>query len=318
MTELNNSNRAARLSAMKLLRLILPVVLSSLLASLVSLPAFGAEVNTRQPATGNVESVSVIHTSFVPRVITNVIEVRVPTNIFITVYRTNQFEALRTNVLDVYRTNWVRTTRTNTIPVELTQTNLVTRYQTNVNVLTRTNFVTRFQTNVNTLTLTNWETVLVFKTNRFTQPVTNLVQVDLPSAGAATVATAEKNEPKGDTAAAVATQPPTTTDGFLLEVARTAKPLANGQAEISLKLKSVKDGTLNFSSQEWKVERTDNSVLLFGRGPEFKRELPLGTYKVEVKTRVTETSPIVRVRRSVEVTPDEVILLKAPGLANAR
>src|SRR6185436_8777130 len=99
------------------------------------------------------------------------------------------------------------------IPVELTLTNVVTLYQTNWNQLTR------YQTNVNTLTLTNWETVLVFKTNRFTQPVTNLVQVDLPATRTATFETKAKDAPKDDPATATVAS----TDGFLLEAARTAK-----------------------------------------------------------------------------------------------
>ena len=247
------------------------------------LPSFLAAALPVLAATGDRE-VNVIQTGFVPRIITNVIEMRVPTNIFVTVYRTNQFEVLRTNVFDVYRTN----------------------------------LITRYQTNVNTLTLTNWETVLVFKTNRFTQPITNLVQIEVPTSRPATVQSPDKNESKGTIANVTAVPAAAPTDGFLLEAARTAKPSANGQAEITLKLKSTDNETPTLHLQEWQVERTDRSVLLFGRGPEFKRELPLGTYKVEVKTRATESSPIVRVRRNFEVTRDEVILQKVPGLVNAR
>jgi hypothetical protein len=252
-----------------------------------------------QATPGSAQSVNVVQTSFVPRVITNVIEMRVPTNVFITVYRTNQFQVLRTNTFDVYRTNWVSTARTNIVPVVLTQTNLVTRYQTNVN----------------TLTLTNWETVLLFKTNRFTQLVTNLVQIDVPVARAATVATPHGDAPKENPAPAAPAPAPS--DGLVLEAVRTAKPSANGQAEISLKLKTAGKEPA-FLSQEWQVSRTDNSVLLFGRGPEFRRELPLGAYKVDMKARVTESSPLVRVRRNFEVTRDEVILRKPAGLVNAR
>ena len=280
----------------------------------VCFPGSGAEFNARPTSSGGGESVTVVQTSYVPRAITNVVEMRVPTNVFFTVYRTNQFEVLRTNVFDVYRTNLVRVARTNVVPVELMLTNVVTLYQTNWNHLTRTNLITRYQTNVNTLTLTNWETVLVFKTNRFTQPVTNLVQVDLPATRTATSETKDNNAPKEDPRTATVAS----TDGFLLEAERTAKPSANGQAEISLKLKSAGDKTPAFLSQEWQVGRTDNSVLLFGRGPEFKRELPLGTYKVDVKARATESSPLVRVRGTFEVTRDEVIVQKPAGLVNAR
>jgi hypothetical protein len=108
------------------------------------------------------------------------------------------------------------------------------------------------------------------------------------------------------------------TGGLILEATRTAKPSANGQAEISLKLKLAGNEAPTFLSQEWQVERTDRSVLLFGRGPEFKRELPLGTYKVEVKTRSTEDSPVVRVGGNFEVMRDEVIQQKPARLVNAR
>ena len=318
MTERNDSNDMARttalassagpipertrMNAMNILRRTLNVVFLSLLASLVSLPVFGVDANTHQAAPGGVQSVNIIQTSFVPRVITNIVEMRVPTNVFITVYRTNQFEARRTNVFDVYQTNWVRTTRTNVVPVELMQTNLITRYETNVN----------------TLTLTNWQTVLVFKTNRITQPITNLVQIDVPADQTASAPSAADVESKGDTATAIAAPTTVSTGGLILEATRTAKPSANGQAEISLKLKLAGNEAPTFLSQEWQVERTDRSVLLFGRGPEFKRELPLGTYKVEVKTRSAEDSPVVRVRGNFEVTRDEVIQQKPARLVNAR
>jgi hypothetical protein len=302
---LNGVSRSLRMDAVKLFRPTLILILT--LASITSLSAVGAESNARSSASGSAETVNVIQASFVPRVITNVIEVRVPTNVFINVYRTNQFAVSRTNVFDVYRTNWMTATLTNTIPVDLTRTNLVTRYQTNLHILTQTNWITRYQTNLNTLTLTNWETMLVFKTNWLTRPATNLVQIDLP---------AGNGEPKIDNA--VAAPVPASKDTLILEARRTAKPSANGQAEIALKLKSEGDETPTFVSQEWKVERADNSVLLFGRGAEFKREVPLGPYKVEVKVRSDENSSPIRVRGNFEVTRDDVIQSKPAGLVNAR
>ena len=174
--------KAARLS----FRVIRPVFVT-ICASFTSLPVFGAAPNPDPaPVPAGLETVEVLHTNWVPRVITNVIEVRMPTNYFVTEYRTNRFAELRTNVIDVYRTNWMTRMWTNTIAIEQTKTNLVTTYQTNLNTITltnwaaalvfktnwvtrpltnsivveqaQTNFVTRYQTNVNTLTLTNWET----------------------------------------------------------------------------------------------------------------------------------------------------------------
>ena len=311
------------MNATNILRRTLNLVFPSLLASLAGVPVFGTEFNTQSPP-GSLETVNVIQTSTFPRAITNVIEVWVPTNVFVNLYHTNQFVALRTNVFDVYRTNWVSRTLTNTIAVELRQTNLVTRYQTNLvtgyqtnlNTFTRTNLVTRYRTNVNTLSLTNWQSVLVFKTNWITQPVANLVQIEVPADQAATAPATADLESKGDNATAAPTT--ASTGGPILEARRTAKPLVNGQAEISLKLKSAGNETPTFLSQEWQVERSDRSVLLFGRGPEFRQEVPLGTYKVEVKTRSTEDSPLVRVRGNFEVLRDEVIQSKPAGLVNAR
>ena len=73
-----------------------------------------------------------------------------------------------------------------------------------------------------------------------------------------------------------------------------------------------------FVSHEWQVTRTDGSVLLFGKDAEFKRELPLGVYTVEVKARTSASSVPVRVRGSVEVTSDGVIQQKPAVVLSAR
>jgi hypothetical protein len=305
----------------------------TLLALLVSLPAFGAAPNPDPaPASTGLEMVEVFRTNWIPRVITNVIEIRIPTNNFINEYRTNRFVGWRTNVIDIYRTNWVTRTRTNTIAIEQTQTNLVTAYQTNLNFITltnwktalvyktnlatktvtnsvtveqtQTNLTTRYQTNVNTVTLTNWETVLVIKTNRVKQSVTNLVKVNLPAAPADVVKTPGGSESKVATSTASATLESRT--GWTVEAARTEKPPAGNQVEVQLKLKSADDAVSTFPLQEWRVERTDGSVLLFGQGQEFKRELPRGTYKVQVTARMDEDSPTVRVHANLEVTREGV------------
>ncbi len=323
----------------------------TLLALLVGLPAFAAAPN---PAPAGWETVDVLRTNWIPRVITNAIEIRMPTNIFITeyrtnrfvewrtnvvdVYRTNRFVEWQTNVIDVYRTNWATRTRTNTIAIEQTQTNLVIAYQTNLNIITltnwetalvfktnlatktltnsvmveqtRTNLTTRYQTNVNTLTLTNWETVLVIKTNRVKQSVAKLVEVNLPAAPADVVKAPGGAESKVATATASATLESGT--GWTVEAARTEKSPAGNQVEVQLKLKSAGIAVSTLSLQEWRVERTDGSVLLFGQGQEFKRELPLGTYKVQVTTRLAEGSPSELVRAYLEVTREGVSIKNIP------
>ena len=327
----------------------------ALLALLVSLPAFGAAPNPDPaPAPAGLETVDVLRTNWIPRVITNVIEIRMPMNNFITeyrtnrfmewrtniidVYRTNRFVEWRTNVIDVYRTNWVTRTRTNTIAIEQTQTNFITAYQTNLNIIiltnwetvlvfktnlatktltnsvmveqTRTNLITSYRTNVNTLTLTNWETVLVFKTNRVKQPAAKVVEVNLPAAPADMVKAPGSAETKVATATASATLESGTI--WTVEAFRTEKPPADNQVEVQLKLKSAGNAVSTLSSQEWRVERTDGSVLLFGQGQEFKRELPPGTYKVQVTARLAEGSPSELVSAYLEVTREGVSIKNIP------
>jgi hypothetical protein len=327
----------------------------TLVALLVSLPAFGAAPNPDPvPAPAGFEAVDVLRTNWIPRVITNVIEIRMPTNIFITeyrtnrfvewrtnvvdVYRTNRFVEWRTNVIDVYRTNWVTRTRTNMIAIEQTQTNLVTAYQTNLNIIiltnletvlvfktnletkaltnsvmveqTRTNLITRYQTNVNTLTLTNWETVLVIKTNRVKQPVAKLVEATLAAAPADVAKAAGGGESKVATPTASTNLESGT--GWTVEAARTEKPPTDNQVEVQLKLKSAGDAVSTLTLQEWRVERTDGSVLLFGQGQEFKRELPPGIYKVQVTARLAEGSPSELARANLEVTREGVSVKNIP------
>ena len=265
-----------------------------------SLPMFGETVNSRQATPLRVETVTETQTSWIPRAITNIIEVRIPTNIFINVYRTNQIEVVRSNVVNVYRTNWTERTETRVVPVDLT----------------RTNFVTRYQTNLNTLTFTNWESVLVMKTNRVTERVPNVVEIVLPADGLDTSTTTSNTK---------ASVPATTTvasaavlEGLALDTATTGKAVANDLIEVRFKLKSADGAAPRLATYEWRVERTDGSVLLFGQEPEFKRELPLGTYRIEVKTRAVTSSPYIRVRGVVEVT-DSAVIQQMPSLgANVR
>ena len=278
-----------RMKAPNVLLRALQLVTTALFVSRVCLPALGAASDPRPaPTPAGPEAVDVIRTNWIPHVITNVIEVRLPTNVFVSEYRTSRFEALRTNVIDVYRTNWVTKTLTNTITVEKTQTNLATRYQTNVNILS----------------LTNWEMVVVFKTNWVTQPITNLVAVSVPAASA------EVAKPAGAAEAKVPEPTPSlasgATAGWVLEAARTGKPPANNLFEVQLDLRPVSAAAAALPLQEWRVERANGSLLLLGQGRELKLELPLGTFNVEVKARLAENTPLVRVRGAVTVTREEV------------
>jgi len=269
------------MKAISRFRLNLVAVTAALLVDATCVSVLGGTSNSRQASPLRVETVNEIETSWIPRVITNVIEVRIPTNIFVNVYRTNQFDVVRSNVVNVYRTNWLDRTETRIVPVEVT----------------RTNYVTRYQTNLNTLTLPNWEAVLVMKTNRVTQRVPNFVEIDLPAERPVVQATASKESPASTAS----------TEGLSLDTATTGKAVVDDLVEVQFKLKSADGSTPKLASYEWRIERTDGSVMLFGQDPEFKREVPMGTYRIEVKTRATANSPIVRVRGVVEVTDEEAV-----------
>src|SRR5437899_2112910 len=82
-------------------------------------------------------------TNWVEKTITNLIEVRMPKNVFVNEYRTNWVEQVVVNVVDVYKTNQALRTLTNTVVVDAF----------------RTNFVQVCQTNWKNLSLTNWQTI---------------------------------------------------------------------------------------------------------------------------------------------------------------
>ncbi len=264
-----------------------------LIAAIVALLPASQQLRAQEPI--RVQTVNETQTSWVPRVITNVIEVRIPTNIFINVYRTNLIEAVRSNVVNVYRTNWTDRTETRVVPVELT----------------RTNFITRYETNVQTLTFTNFETVLVMKTNRVTQQVPSVVEIDAPA-----TASRSGSPPVAEPAAPAGTV--ATAENLTLDTTTLGSVTIDDLIEVRFRLKSAEGATPKLAAYEWRVERTDGSVLLFGQEAEFKRELPLGTYRVEVRTRATPSSPPLRVRSVVEVTDGAVVQQRASLGASAR
>jgi hypothetical protein len=265
-------------------------------------PAVAAEVN-------------ITHTNWADRWITNLIEVRVPTNRFVNEYHTNWVEQARKRVIDVYATNTVTRLVTNTIAINQTQTNLVQAFRTNWQTLeltidvpvdlVRTNFVERFRTNWTVWTFTNWQTVVVFRTNWVNLPATNFVQVDAPKSVTADVADAK--ETKSDAAVTAVQGSAVLTDSVLLEAARTTRPAANNQVEVCLSVHGAK-GATRFQVQHWRVERLDGAILVFGQEQEFKRELPVGEYKVEVKGQESEDGPLLVARGRLSLSEREAHL----------
>jgi hypothetical protein len=264
--------------------------------------------------------VTVTRTNLVKRWITNVIDVRMPVNHFVNQYRTNWVTQFQTNVVDVYATNWMMVKQTNQIEVAATWTNQVTAYHTNwaprhvtnrvaVN-LVRTNFVDRYHTNWSTLSLTNWQTVVLFKTNWVAQPVTNLIQIDLPTRLVATAPVpAEVVEPKESPEETVVSASATTWTGPLsIEAARTAQPPVNELVEVRMKVRWNSNSSTPLQVQHWRVEREDGAVLLFGQEQEFKRQLPVGRYKVEAKLKADGDNPPLSARGTLSVTIREAVV----------
>lgn len=201
-------------------------------------------------------------------------------------------------VFNVFRTNFVEVLSTNWAAVNLTN---------HVNVaLVRTNFVQSFQTNWTTLNLTNWETVVVIKTNWITHPVTNLVQVDLTRNGFvasdSTIPKETGREQEVQTSRPVSLAPAQPGTPLVLEAARTARPAANNLVEVQLKVRWANDATAPLLVQQWRVESADGTVFCFGQDRDFKRELPVGTYKVEVKVQREATSAVLAARGTLALT----------------
>jgi hypothetical protein len=221
---------------------------------------------------------------------------------WITLNLTNEVgvQAVRTNVFTHYRTNLHDLQLTNDLAIELTRTNYITRYRTNLHRLQltnelalnefHTNFVDRYRTNVKTLVLTNWEQVLVMKTNWITQPITNVVQLDLV---AKNPEPALEKETPTEVAAPVQSLPsPSRGEGVEIRASLASTPGAPGQPEVQLRARWNTDPSIALHVEQWRIESQDSAILLFGQGQEFRRQLPIGRYKVEVKVRREVNGPV--------------------------
>jgi len=292
------------------------------------------------PATGAETYVS--RTNWVDRAITNVVEVRMPRNVFVNEFHTNWVEQVRTNAVVVYATNrvtkdvaqtnfvtvthyttnYINKSQPRTVPVDLVFTNFVNVFRTNVKVLrltndiavnlVQTNVVDSYRTNWQTLNFTNFETVFVMKTNWVTQPVTNIVRVELPQAtpfSAPSPAPAPIVRAKPEVAKAIA--PPV--DGPVLEGAKTGNRSENNLVEVVLRVRWPADTADAPAVQQWKVEREDGSFMTFGKEQTFKKELPMGSYRIEAKLQWEPDAPVLVLKGTLVVTANEVVIRQKPG-----
>jgi hypothetical protein len=274
----------------------------------------------------------VTRTNWVDKAITNIVEVRMPRNVFMNEYHTNWVEQVRTNVvvrelprkvvvdfvhtnvITHYSTNYINKSEERNVYIDLLSTNFVDVFRTNVKVLrltndiavnlVKTNFVDRYRTNWQTLNFTNFQTVLVMKTNWVTEPVTNVVQLDLPAKSTASPVVAPKPERQAFKT------PLGSADGPILEGAKTSTQPGNSLVEVLLRVRWP-DTAGARPVQQWKVEREDGTFMSVGQEQTFKKELPTGSYKIEVTLK--SAAPAQVLRGTLVITANEVVVRQKPS-----
>lgn len=208
------------------------------------------------------EIITVFETNPVPRYITNVIKVAIPTNYFYTEFRTNWFRDRRTNVIQVLHTN------------------VLTDYRTNVDYVTQylTNYTTRFQTNLETITVTNWEIANLRITNVVTPPKTNGLGPAAPPPAQQLAREVPETSPKPQTTL------DTTADQMPeFEVAASETPSKPGEFSVTITLRDGAGSTNSIPVAEWRVERADRAALMLGARPEFTGTLLPGSHQLTAR-----------------------------------
>ena len=248
-----------------------------------------------------------VQTNWVEKWITNTVQVQMQANRFVTEFHTNWLHHVETNILDLYLTNHV--TRTLTNSVQVYATNYVTRTMTNTLFveLVQTNFQRAYRTNVQTLNLTNWSTVLLFKTNWVNQPVTNVVEIEMARQSAAEPKPAELAQPAEP-------QTESAPEPLAIQASRSARTTVNNQVEVALSVKWADNPDAPLRVQQWRIERADGSILSFGDEREFKRPLPVGVYRIQVRVqRDSRDTPTIG-RGTLTITQHEVLVAQKPSL----
>jgi hypothetical protein len=247
-------------------------------------------------------------TNLVEQVHTNIVIREVPRRVVV--------DFVHTNVITHYSTNYINKSEERMVYVDVISTNFVDRFRTNVKLLhltndiavnlVKTNFVDGYRTNWQTLNFTNFQTVLVMKTNWVTQPVTNLVELDLP-ANPATSSQVSPAKPERQAAKPTVS----VADGPILEGTKTGNHPGNNFVEVLLRVRWPGE-TGDAPVQQWKVEREDGAFLSVGLEKTFRKELATGSYKIEAKLK--SDGPAQVVRGSLVITANEVVVRqKTPG-----
>src|SRR5205085_1238055 len=92
------------------------------------------------------------------------------------------------------------------------------------------------------------------------------------------------------------------------EVTRTPRTATHNLVEVALKIRWPLDTADAPPVQQWRIEREDGNILSFGQGQEFKKELPVGSYKVEARLQRDQESPSFLLRGTLTVTIKEAIV----------
>ncbi len=245
---------------------------------------------------------NVTRTNLTERWITNFIEVRMPKNIFVDEYHTNLVPQFVTNVVDVFATNWIKHNVTNIIAVKATRNLNVTEYKTNWNTVTLTNRSEVWRT--------NWETVLVMKTNWITQPVTNVVNIDLLTNRVAAAEPVSKAPPIKD--APVQPVPAVAlplSDSVQFEVSKTSRSPNRNVAELMITARWSGEADVQLQVRQWRVESENGAILCYSQEQHFRRELPMGKYRIEVKAQKNSNGTLVAARGLVDLTTANATVL---------
>jgi hypothetical protein len=274
-----------------------------------------SEVSSRFPALA-AEQAAHTHTNWIENTVTNLVEVRMSRNRFVTEYRTNWVDHISTNVFADYKTNRLIRNLTNHFVVDAWRTNVVDAHRTNwhrlnltneiaVNV-TLTNVIDAYHTNWQTLSLTNWQTMVVMRTNWITQFVTNVAQIELPKTVTVTPPVPERSAPAPVTR--TASTEVSSSDDPVIEVSRTSKPAANGLVEVELKIRWPADTADAPPVQQWRIEREGGTFLSFGQEQECRKELPVGNYIVQARLQRDADSPSFLLKGTLTVTIKEAVV----------
>jgi hypothetical protein len=81
--------------------------------------------------------------------------------------------------------------------------------------------------------------------------------------------------------------------------------------QLSVKWANNPDSPLRV--QQWRIEREDGSMLSFGDERQFKRPLPVGVYKIQVRVQRDSRDTFTIGRGTLTVTAQEVLLAQKPS-----